>query len=1718
MPVKIEARDTVRSTLGGPSRRRRRWLLAIGLAVLLLLGTGFTFLRVAFEGPRLADKVASLLNKRMRGRIEIGSIEWKSADLQKVITGGWVDVTVHDVRVWDDCVLGTDDPEKIRLGDPNFDCTPDDKPDPTPGSKRKPRKLLLWTPELTAQIDIHAAMLGNHDLVFRHVTLHGGEALIEQTREPYPLHAYNRTIVSIVTAFYPRMKAGFRAGIYADTPPPIFDVRDVHVLGMNLTVHVAPDLNKDGTVEYGMAARLEGVDVAPSPEDTSAYLYMDARDPLVQKFYVRLGVKAQRGHVRILDTGPREAFRIARPGETDFQWHQSRDDWYDLEVTDIDLSRLAQLPTDWAHNDYVANTLEVAGTMHTIPCGPGARPEDGATVHVTGGLLDYWDRPYDGQWSFEVNADNLGPTVRTCIKKTVGGEHLGGKIRMSGPFVAKPRVALDLHDMDVDIPLSSKEEPVRLTLAKVQGWIDLVNEQGAIDQTKAVVQGKEPGEALVSATFGLKPLNAQAELDILKPIDVGRFLPTKVATSVGSQLTGKLNVRGDIIAGFQVYNFEVGLGSRGARMATLTGGTVFAKDDFDYIQLNRIHFRGGQTNASINGTLVWDGKLGEYVSNLVIEGTAPDLDVWLRRFNLPAFAKSADGGGGKIVIHGPITKPTISVNVNLTGVPCLGNLKVVDATVNNGIVDFSITSSGLGGSLDGKGVLDTNGALTMIDKLHIAGTHLDASKLCGLGGMVSGTLDKVEADVHGTISPTRSPIDWAALAKVYATAQKVSVFGDSYSDLALCLNRGQADDDKLCRRSSVPDLARTQCEDAKKGGSCIVATAHRDDGGSFDATIANIPPVKRVGGGLGGVIKLEDVPLAVLDPLVGPNTVGGLLSATLALQGKLAPELAPQASGAIQLLRGWVGSAFTGDAQLVVDAVRIGNLPGIAIRGQAMSGRVQIYAQLGTQAPYPVDVQITGYRVELDQFLDLSKKLPFGEPVQAWASGTVSVHTELAPAGGKKPEPEAWIEITELEGILDHQSRDGRRVPLRFSLVTGAPGQYAMSLRVTPKTIELACRNPSAPGGRVPCPAKLDTPAGIVAIEGGAAQAQMNLVANGELNLAKLAPLLENQLDSIDGILTLHGDVKGTVDAPQYAVELTVKDTVTVRPAGGDSDLEVLGPHKEADPDDPKQQVDVPGGQVMLANGSLGFNGFTVRVKDERKGEEGELHVKGVIGLADLRPAKWGLLIDGKISGKMLLALAPTSISQASGLAHIDGDLWLMGTGPLPLVRGTIAFDPTPDSPSPLALVPRGLRREIELVRGSIGIDTQDEAGHRTYRLQIGEDDPVTATIDGEGKLEHVRGSLALRDGAPAEAQVYLDADNVPFHVAGTFDLTLAARDIDLRLHAGAWRARGEVAIVGGKYQRNFELTDQIKPAPPTVAPAKPFWDEYPAIGNADLDLLLDVRRFAVENNIAKIDLQGHGIAITGSPRDPRLSGQIRVAGRGEFQIPLTRARFTSTTGSIDFSTNERASNPRLDFTSDAPDFHDLSGQQHVITMLITGTLEQPLWDLHTNTGLDKSQTLNLLFLGRSPESLRRSLGDQSIGTDPTRVDPTTNPSTGFADQLVKDIAGDWISSLLGTSALSRYLPIDVLRFELSFGTVGVHAEIKATENLRVIGDAEQTIRGQTLDARAELRTPVHLSRFLNDRISLQTKLLTKTYSDPADQAQNIQDAQAGVVYRMFIP
>ncbi|HEX2687231.1 MAG TPA: translocation/assembly module TamB domain-containing protein [Kofleriaceae bacterium] len=1751
-------------------RRKRRWFVVLGVAAVLVVSAMFTVLRVKFEGADLGDNIASILNKRMRGRIEIGAIEWSTSSLQKIITGGWVPLTVRDVRVWDDCALSAtvsgDASDELRSGDPNEDCTPDDRPDPDPSSKRKPRKLLLRTDRITAEIDIHAVMFGNHDFVFRHLWIHGGEALLEQTREPYPLHAYDRTIVSIVTAFYPRMKASFRAGIYADAPPPIFDLRDIHIAGLNLTLHMAPSSgDTPDQISYGFVGRLEGVDVDAGTDPANhSYLYMDPTDPLVAKFYVRLGVTAKRGTVRIIDAGPRSAFRLPRLGPggatTDEEvWPPAdRKKWYELTLTDIKLDRLAQLPGEWAHHNFVANTLELDLKARTLPCGPPApEPRDGAELHLSGELTNYWDRPYDGAWNLRLDGKNMGPTIRSCIKPMIGGSQLDGTISLTGPFVAQPAVGLDLTGVDIDVPLGRAEKPLPLTLAELHGKIDLVNEEGYIEKTKALVRGgKEPGEVELSATFGLKPLYTNAQVAIVKAIDVGRFLPAPVAGPVGKFLQGRLRLIGDVDEGLELSDFDLALGATPAEKAIrLHHGRIFTKGQFSTIQIQNVYADAGKSHAQLSGMIDID-KQKLYVT---IDGDFPDLDIWLQRFGLPALFKSASGG--QIVIQGPLTKPTVNINTTLSGVPCIDQLRLDNLAYEGGTIAIhKMSSPGLGGQLTGTGRIVVGGPRPVIERLDLSGSRLDAARLCGLKGIARGTIDVANVHLHGTVDPKRTALEWLGLGQIYASAERLTILDDRYAGIVACVN--QPDDDRCrMRPAASDDDSRKQCDDGKRAaaangsGFCMVASATRDAGGVLAATVAQLPASRasQHGGAparLAGVVSIADLPLALIDRLRGKpdaHSVGGLASITLHLQG--APA-SPQASGAIQILRSWLAEGFLGDAQIAIEPAVVRGVPGLAFHGTALAGRLAITGSLGTAAPYPVELSLHGRRIEIDPFVDLQQLLNQPDPIQVWASGTITLRTELAPV--LPIEPDVWVELTELTVQLDYRASDGRITPLAVRIKDQNPHERAaLSLHVTPSSLEFACRAPAAGDRPTACSTILETPAGDIVLSGSARKPprpatkppgaqddppEVAITARGDLELSKLRALLGQRFD-VAGRVRLFAVVAGTFQAPTVELALDLdpdqiwQHNEAERNARRDAlraqikrtDLPLMAGENPVvlKPSDSDTVLTMPRGLIKLAHGTVGFTDVLIQIKDtEHRDDQGELHVGGTIALDGLSPVKWGLLLSGKLSGKMLQVALPNRVAQANGLLNIDGQLVLSGNGATPALLGALSFDH-------FSIIPRGVRRELSFRSGSIEIGTL--AGdarrgsrhivscggetidvstgaaddHPTYTLEISE---VNGAID-DGQLSNIRGLLHIHDGELVQSDLCLDATSIPFRIPQTLDLVVSASNVELRLDTptSSWKVTGMVTVVDGAYLRNFELTDRIQTIGVNSAPSKPFWEEYPTLGNADLQLTLVVQLFAVRNNIATIEFRSDSMKITGSPRDPRLSGQIRVS-HGEFRIPGTRAEFIRTSGTVDFAENQPANNPELHVASDA-DYRDLSGQDHVITVTIGGTLQLPTWDLKTSTGYNKSQTLSLLVLGRNQEQLRRSLGDQNLGGDPTRADPTTNPSQGFADQIVKDLAGDWVSGLLGSS-LTKLTGLDVLRIEIGFGSIGFHVEKKMLENARLLGDAEQTIRGTTIKARAELKTPL--------AVSLQGGYLNQNYYDPAEQ--DIEDVNVKLVYRVFIP
>ncbi len=1332
---------------------RRRWLVLIALAVILVVGGGIGVLRVKLNGAGAGDALASMLNREMRGRIEVDAIDWPTDALGTVVTGGWVPFTIRGVRIWD-----------------------------------AERKAIAEIGTITAELDVHAFLFGGHDLVFRHVVIQGGWVLVEQIYEPYPLHDYDKTIVSIIAAFYTERKPGYFMGAWAASPP-VFDIRDFQIRDLELELRVALDgetQRDDGTID-----RVHYAVVHAHHVDADGFLFMDSSDPLVPKFYFSVTPHAPTAEVSVYE------------GE------------YKFDLVDLAITQLSQLPTRWP-DDPVANSLELAMSATSIR---------GAKIEVRGGLIDYWDSPYGGNYDLTATVSNAGPMLHHVVNSSLGGDDVGLVARVTGPILY-PNVAATLERLQYDVELVAGEEPLRLFLDKATVGFDLASDQGYLENTVARAAQHGPrGEVQLSAKLGLAPFYIDATLDITQPIDLAPWLPEVARNTLGSEIRGHFHARGDSDYVMEVDDLDLHLGA-----LHIDRGTIITENEFNEIHLRGVGGQAAGTAIALDGTI---DSLDETV-DLELDVLSTDLDRWLRRAGLTAFARTASGLG--ITARGPFLAPEVDGTIQLGGVPVIDDLSAT-FTYGGGRVVIQRSHSTRIGDIRARGAVSLVGT-PRAEKIIVTGRGIDFGRIPGASGLLAGKGD-ADLTVSGPLDADRIRLDGTL------RSDALRILDQPVGRVRACLDHDP--DDPVCREAArVTDAESAACADTtRRGGHCLIAGVVRPDGGSA-AVVARTG----VGGALEGRLDLDALPIDQL-ALAAAGT-GGAVGGTGAVQLDLAGTLgAPTAAGSISLLRSWLFGAYLGDERLEV-RVATGDDPTIecaddrpppprtdtgkvAICGQLLDGRVVVGAVMATTAPFATTVRADLRRVEVDPIVDLQALLGAPLPVRAWTSGTVTMKTRL---GGATPMLDVQVELSELAILVDQVDRDGRPAPLIVQATSPLSAHWD---------------GVTATLGR---PVRFATPAGTIDItEARGTPDAVAVQIHGELDVAGLQPMLGDYFDDASGTIAIDASVAGAPASPALTATIAIRQ-LALRPAGQDT------------------VVSIKDATIGLSpGGGLSLGQLVIEVDDASSGDHSELTALGAIKLDGLTPTVWGVNIQGELAAKMLLAFAPQALSQASGVAEVY--VSLKGEGPTPQIQGDITFDPT----QPFSLMPRGLRRDIVMTGGSIKF-TDEKITLRD----------LSGSIDDEGRLSGISGEVDLHDWVPVSGDVTLSADGLPFRIPRQLDLVLAADRLKLVWNTidGA-SVTGRVEIVQGRYVQDFTLTlADILPSRSTSAPSRPFWEEYPVLGNAHIDLTLDARSFMVENNIANIALSGT-MELTGTPRDPRLEGAIQV-DRGSLNLQYTRA------------------------------------------------------------------------------------------------------------------------------------------------------------------------------------------------------------------------------------
>lgn len=911
------------------------------------------------------------------------------------------------------------------------------------------------------------------------------------------------------------------------------------------------------------------------------------------------------------------------------------------------------------------------------------------------------------------------------------------------------------------------------------------------------------------------------------------------------------------------------------------------------------------------------------------------------------------------------------------------------------------------------------------DEVTVLGATADARKLDLSRAPVVG--DLVSGLLSGQLE-ARGPVD-RLTASARADVEGMELFGDPYMAFALALEQGRDGD-------QTAELTAT-----RQYGGDVIASVNRDRSGD-----------------LGGAVSVRKVPIETLAFLADrpeQSPVGGLLEADFNLGGT---DRAPTIDGTVSLVRSWFGAAFLGAADLEIKRLGPGKL---GMSAHMFQGKLILDGTLETAPPYRAELTVRARRVEIDQFVPA---LVTEYQVRGWFSGEISVTAELA----GRSKPSAVLNLTELTLLRDNVDPQGRPAPIRLRnktpLVILYDGTSAQLQHV----------------------AVFESPGGDFAVSGGGTMEALALQLQGQVAVKLLQPYLRDYFADMGGLLTIAIDITGTAASPQLTGTVEFEN-VLVRPLGQDA------------------TVTVPRGKVTVTPTQVAITDFTVRMVDRESDERAELTIRGGIGMDDFTPTVWALQAEGQLAGKMLLVAAPRTFSSATGMAYVN--IWLRGPGESPDdIDGTLWFAcPRADATDeleqedfalvgkrcqidrPLTFNARGFRQELSFDQGRVRVDEyDDEPGTLVVEVR-----GLEGWIENEGRMRRIEGELTLVDGRPREFDLRGAVSALPLRIPRTLDLTVNVEEFQVAGGFGAGDGLdiiAEVEIIDGRYVRNFNLVSGFLPSERTTEVSKPFYEQIPLLANANLSIGIQTRAFFVENNVANIQLSGD-LDITGTPSDPRFSGNINV-DQGRFKFQGMRAQFTRTNGDVSFSKNQSFPDdtPVLNITSEA-DFQDSSGQDHLITLIIRGTLSNFEYDLFTDTGLNKGQTLTLISSGRRAEDVRQSLGDEAIGNDPTKIQNTQSGS--IYDELVKDLAGDFISLLI-EDKLRDITKLDVARLEIGTSSVGFHAEKELFKNLRMLGDLEKTLRGWEWTMRGELR--------VSDRFSIEGEYLQRNQEDDAEE------------------
>jgi len=697
--------------------RYRRWLrraaFASSIAVLLALATA-ALLRIFLHGAALAEFVSSTINRGIRGRVTVESIEWPLSSLPAAMTGGWLSVEARGLAVYDERGI-----------------------------------LVLRAKSATAEIETLSLARGPN-FHFRNISIPAdaeGYALIEEIPMDEAQGDPDARIVSLVSAFTPKPTPALFAGWPASSGS-VFALDSYAVAGVTMDFRF-------GTAFTAHAEEIEG----------HGWLYSDPRDPLEKYLYYSLTPTAKSAHLTMgplsADVRELQVDRLAQLPEawpqnsrpTSLRWSARAqtttgaavtlvgamlDHWgnthggdYDI---DLDVDHAGELMASWTAGmgggNQLAAHLHLDGPRLAPRLGLELsalelEPSLGASLHpnaaqlpvsipaaklyldlatrrggidetvadVGGGQVRTSARVSLDPLSIDLDADipravDLRPILPAALVRLVGQPTLSGSLHV----FATP----DLQDLDrLDLRLGGLSLTGHVLNRSDQGTIQIENLGLALGRSHIAVAGEiEPGAE--GRAYNLSVRGSSADLN--------RWLRAFGIPALARSATGTAHISGT--AGRPTVSAELGLGG----IPVLDRATTHLAYDNGELRISRARASG------LGGEIKGDARLRIAGRPSIVAASATGHDIDLSK--LPVVGRLLTGRGD-VAMHASGRLPDVdaTVDVNLAGWTFAGE-SYDDATISarssrDGSKSLQThLSRRRGGELDLAAVVDGGNALS----------------------------------------------------------------------------------------------------------------------------------------------------------------------------------------------------------------------------------------------------------------------------------------------------------------------------------------------------------------------------------------------------------------------------------------------------------------------------------------------------------------------------------------------------------------------------------------------------------------------------------------------------------------------------------------------------------------------------------------------------------------------------------------------------------------------------------------------------------------------------------------------------------------------------------------------------------------------------------------------------------------------------------------------